>query len=52
MEAAIVVAVFVAIFLCFLPLILSEGNGEQRSTWRARRIAEHRMNSRLLRLNI
>jgi hypothetical protein len=50
MEAAKLVAIFVAIFL---PLILS---GKQ---WRAeqdrareRRMAEHRMNARLLRLNI
>jgi hypothetical protein len=46
-------ALFVAIFLLFLPLIMP---GEQ---WRAaqdrahaRRMAEHRMNARLLRLNI
>ena len=51
---AIIVAIFVAIFIAiFLPLILS---GKQ---WRAtqdrareRRMAEHRMNARLLRLNI
>jgi hypothetical protein len=50
MEAAIFVAIFVAIFL---PLILS---GEQwraaQDRARARRMAEHRMNARLLRLNI
>jgi hypothetical protein len=50
---AIFVALFVAIFLPFLLLIMS---GEQ---WKAaqegareRRMAEHRMNARLLRLNI
>ena len=50
---AIYLALFVAIFLLFLPLIMS---GEQ---WRAaqdrahaRRMAEHKMNARLLRLNI
>jgi hypothetical protein len=50
---AIYFALFVAIFLLFLPLIMS---GEQ---WRAaqdrahaRRMAEHRMNARLLRLDI
>jgi hypothetical protein len=50
---AIFLALFVAIFLLFLPLIIS---GKQ---WRAaqerareRRMAEHRMNARLLRLNI
>jgi hypothetical protein len=50
---AIFVALFVAIFLLVLPLMMS---GKQ---WRAaqdrahaRRMAEHRMNARLLRLNI
>ena len=47
---AIGVAIFVAIFL---PIILS---GEQwnvtQERARARRMAEHRMNARLLRLNI
>ena len=50
---AIFVALFVAIFLLFLPLIMS---GEQwraaQDRARARRMAEHRMNARLLRLNI
>ena len=50
---AIFLSLFVAIFLLFLPLIMS---GKQ---WRAaqdrahaRRMAEHRMNARLLRLNL
>jgi len=50
---AIFLALFVAIFLLFLPLIMS---GEQwraaQDRARARRMAEHRMNARLLRLNI
>jgi hypothetical protein len=54
MEAtAIFAGIFIAIFLMFLPLILS---GEQ---WRAaedrahaRRIADAKMNARLLRLNL
>ena len=54
MEAAIFIAIYLALFVAiFLPLIMS---GEQ---WRAaqdrahaRRMAEHRMNARLLRLNI
>ncbi len=53
MGAAIFVAIFLPFILIFLPLILS---GER---WRAaqdragaRRMAEHRMNARLLRLNI
>ena len=50
---AIYLALFVAIFLLFLPLIMS---GQQwraaQDKARARRMAEHRMNARLLRLNI
>jgi hypothetical protein len=50
---AIFVALFVAIFLPYLLLIMS---GEQwraaQDRARARRMAEHRMNARLLRLNI
>ena len=54
MDAAMIVAIFLPLFIAiFLPLIMS---GEQ---WRAaedrareRRMAEHRMNARLLRLNI
>jgi uncharacterized protein YpmB len=51
---AIFVAIFIAIFIAmFLPLILS---GKQwraaQDRARARRMAEHRMNARLLRLNI
>ena len=58
METARLIAIFVAVFVAmfvaiFFPLVLS---GKQ---WRAaqekarvRRMAEHRMNARLLRLNI
>jgi hypothetical protein len=50
---AIFLALFVSIFLIFLPLIMS---GEQwtaaQDRARARRMAEHRMNARLLRLDI
>jgi hypothetical protein len=50
---AIFVALFVAIFVPYLLLIMS---GEQwraaQDRARARRMAEHRMNARLLRLNI
>jgi len=50
---AIFLALFVAIFLLFLPSITS---GKQwkaaQDRARARRMAEHRMNARLLRLNI
>ena len=55
MEApAIFVAIFVAIFIAiFLPLLLSgEQWREAQDRARERRLAEHRMNARLLRLNI
>ena len=54
MNAALFVAIFAAIFVAiFLPLILS-GNQwrEEQDRARERRMAEHRMNARLLRLNI
>jgi len=50
---AIFLALFVAIFLLFLSLIMS---GKQwraaQDRARARRMGDHRMNARLLRLNI
>jgi hypothetical protein len=54
MEAAIFVAIYLALFVAiFLPSIMS---GEQwraaQDRARARRMAEHKMNARLLRLNI
>ena len=54
MGAAIFVAIFGSIFVAiFLPLILSgEGWRAAQGRARARRMAEHRMNARLLRLNI
>jgi len=58
MEAARFVAMFVAIFVAlfvamFLPLILSgERSRAAQDRARARRIADARMNARLLRLNI
>ena len=52
-SVAIYVALFVAIFLLFLPLMMS---GKQwraaQDSLRARRMAEHRMNARLLRFDI
>jgi len=54
MGAAIFIAMFVAIFVAILlPLILSgkEWTAAQDRA-RARRMAEHRMSARLLRLNI
>jgi hypothetical protein len=57
MGAPIIVAIFVAIFVAlaagFLPIILSGEQGRAaQDRARARRMAEHRMNARLLRLNI
>jgi hypothetical protein len=54
MEAAKLVAIFVSILVAiFLPLILSGKQWrEEQDRARARRMAEHRMNARLLRLNI
>jgi hypothetical protein len=54
MEAAKLVAIFLPSFVAiFLPLIMSgkQWRAEQERA-RARRMAEHRMNARLLRLNI
>jgi len=54
MGVAIFVAIFFALFVAiFFPLIMSGKQwraAEERA--RARRMAEHRMNARLLRLNI
>ena len=54
MEAARFVAIFVALFVAiFSPLILSgESWRAAQDRARARRIADARMNARLLRLNI
>jgi hypothetical protein len=54
MSAAVSVAIFLSLFVAiFLPLIVSGKEwraAEDRA--RARRMAEHRMNARLLKLNI
>ena len=50
---AIFLALFVAVLLLFLPLIMSEKQWRAaQDRARARRMVEHRMNARLLRLNI
>jgi hypothetical protein len=50
---AILVGTFLAIFLSFLPVFLSGERGRAaQERARARRMAEHRMNARLLRLNL
>jgi len=52
---AILVSIFASVFAafvaCFLPLILSGSKAAQDKA-RARRLAEARMNARLLRFNI
>jgi hypothetical protein len=48
---AISAGMFLTIFLCFIPIFLSGGRAAQEKA-RARRMAEHRMNARLLRLNL
>ena len=48
---AIFASTFLAFLLSFLPLFLSGGRAAQERA-RARRMAEHRINARLLRLNL
>jgi hypothetical protein len=48
---AIFAGTFLTIFLSLLAVFLSRGRAAQERA-RARRMAEHRMNARLLRLNI
>ena len=54
MEAAIFVAIFLALFVAIVLLFIMSGKqwraAQDRA--RARRMAEHRMNARLLRLDI
>jgi hypothetical protein len=57
MESAVFVAIFCSLVAVFLSIggafLLSEKQAAaERETARARRAAEHRMNARLLRLNI
>jgi len=54
MEAAIFVAIFTAIFVAIFLAFISafDLDGERRKAARDKRMAEHRMNARLLRLNI
>jgi hypothetical protein len=48
---AILASTFLALPLCFLPIVLSAGRAAQEKA-RERRMVEHRMNARLLRLNL
>lgn len=54
MKAALFVATSIAIFVAiFLPILLSGKHWrEAEEKARARRMAEHKMNARLLRLNL
>ena len=53
MAVAILVAIFVALFLAlFLPLVSGEHLRATEDRARERRMADARMNARLLRLNI
>jgi hypothetical protein len=46
-----IAGMFLSVFLSLLPLFLSGGRAAQEKV-RARRMAEHRMNARPLRLNL
>ncbi len=54
MEAALFVAIFVAVFVCMFFLIFAafDQSEKRRNEARDKRLAEHRMNARLLRLDI
>jgi hypothetical protein len=54
MEAALFVAIFVSLFVAFVFVFVLSGEryGAAQDKARQRRMAEHRMNARLLRLNI
>jgi hypothetical protein len=54
MEAAILVAIFSGVFVAIFMLLVSASllSEKQREAAHDKRMAEHRMNARLLRLNI
>jgi len=54
MDAAILIAIFASIFLPLMALWSTTGKqwSDAQDRARERRLAEHRMNARLLRLNI
>jgi hypothetical protein len=52
MEAALFVAIFASLFFAFVSVLSGEQWRAAQERARERRMAEHRMNARLLRLNI
>jgi hypothetical protein len=52
METALFVAMFVSLFIPFAFVLLGDGGRAAQERARERRMAEHRINARLLRLNI
>jgi hypothetical protein len=52
MEAALLVAISFQLFIAFVVVLSGEHLRASQDRARARRMAEHRMNARLLRLNI
>jgi hypothetical protein len=54
MEAARLIAVFVAVFVCMFCSIFAafDQSEKRRNEARDKRLAEHKMNARLLRLDI
>jgi hypothetical protein len=52
MEAAIFVAIFLSLFVAIFLLMSGKQWRAAQDRARARRMAEHRMNARLLKLNI
>ena len=52
MEAALFVAIFVSLFIAFAFVLLGHDWKAAQDKARERRMAEHRLNARLLRLNI
>ena len=52
MEAALFVAIFVSLFIAFVFVLSGEQWKAAQDKARERRMVEHRMNARLLKLNI
>jgi cbb3-type cytochrome oxidase subunit 3 len=52
MGTALFVAIFASLFIAFACVVLGQQSRAAQDRARERRMAEHRMNARLLRLNI